>query len=279
MTTKTTLNLTLPPPPPPPATVDAARAEVEKLYEREQRAAERVLGIRREEADAAMSAGLLDLDTITFEDASAVKLADHLGRLHGQQVLAQRVIAAARARRREAIQALYTAEAATLREQASVAQREAERHAEQVAAVLSQIEQLEGVRYTPEGPPDLGIGAYADPRPGGWPMPRSMDLQLRAQAFEQQALAMERRAVQDHGAIDASSHEDTLAQLAAFGPLAIAPDVVAVTDWLTTAIAAVEEQRARREWLRGAPLTIVLRWRDGAIDRGASRVALVDLDV
>jgi hypothetical protein len=278
MTTKTTLELIAPPPPPEIATVDAVRADVEKLYEREQRASHRVLGLRREEADATMSAGVLDV-VDWGADAAAVDLARRIGDLHAQAVLASRVVDAARLKRRAAIQALYVAEAAALRERSSAAQSEAVQHVQRVDALLAQLEQLEGVRYLPEQPPQRGVGVWADPRPGGWPMARSASLLLSAESFEQQALAQERRVVQDQGAAEATSQEDALAQLAALGPLVIGPPLVAVQDWMDEQFSIVADQRRRRSWLRDALVAVSLRWSDGELDRAQSRVVLVEQDV
>ena len=266
---------------PPPAVsdpVEQARSEIEKQYRREQDAAARVLGLRREVALAETSAGTLAID-FTSEDAAAVQLAGHIADLQRQQVLATLVIKQARIQRRTAIAGLYAAEAAALRERSSAAQSEAVQHVQRVDALLAQLEQLEGVRYLPEEPPQRGVGVWADPRPGGWPMARSASLLLQAQAFEQQALAHERRVVQDQGAIEASSADDVLVQLTAIGPLVLGPPLVVVQDWMDEQFSAVADQRRRRSWLRDAPVAISLRWAGGELDRAQSRVVLVEQDV
>lgn len=260
--------------------IDVARTEVRRLLD-----VELDLATRRDLAAASLPGLEASAGDLVFGGADVGTVASQIATARVEVESLDAAIDTARARRIEAIEAVFAAEADDLRTQAAAKRAEAEGRRGKTALLLLQLEAHEGVPY---GPLELDRPARLDPtgRVGGEvqiigrPVARTAWLLLEAEDLERRAAAP--RSVTRHGRVEALS-VDALVAAATADPMHIGPTIASIRAWADAETARLEAQIARErarfgEGSReaqaqgeGRPIRFDLYWGQGGIDVASSR--------
>lgn len=264
--------------PAPADPVEAARAEVERLFAVEQEWSAKRIAAAAQVAEAERSAGAAALD-----GSDAGRVAGRIAGLRAELDVADHAIAEARARRETAVRAVWAAEAGLLRTRAATLRAEAAEREVRTRQLLDALAEHEGVEYAPVRPIAPPVMRGADGAPVGGvltvfvPMPRTALLREEADGLERAAAARSAQQVARAGQVVAQDPDQLRADLATLGPMQLAPVAHAVEAWLAAGLERDRERRARLAPGPGyvgyrAPLVLQLVWRDGAIDPDRSRI-------
>ena len=194
-------------------------------------------------------------------------VAQAMNRVDNEVEALRQAIHAARAQRGEAIKAVWTLEAKTLRQQAGRVRSKLDDHDAKLNQLLSQIEELEGCKYMP-----LAVRHGMNMRvvdPGTAAKLRAEVANLEAQAGE-----IEKREVSRSGRTHRSrSVEDAIASVVA-DSAALGPAFEAVRDWVAKNEKQWREEMGRIGDYRGTAVFNVV-WSDCKIDLVASHVKTI----
>ncbi|MEX0782138.1 MAG: hypothetical protein WD557_05770 [Dehalococcoidia bacterium] len=267
-----------------PKAAQDARAHLNRIV-----AASRELWSRVPVLEAALAAAETGAATAAFEAAMGAEMPTAApGRVLA--LLAEikantAALSVARARQRDAISAVNTAEATSLEARARELEAEAARRQQKTDQMLTALQEFEGCSYSPLPPraPGRGHGAQMGGAPSVVlvPTPATQILRNQAADLRREASALLRRPVPSQGAVEHCESLGALANaLASLDAMRLGPDPLAVREWISEAapkVAAIPPHDGDPLRIKREP-RLSLAWRaDGSVDRIASRVTVVEV--
>lgn len=283
----------------PADTPDELLAAIKRIADEETRWDRVIIETQRALEAAQRTVG----DVVAASPLELQKQAKALATSRAELDVARLAHEAARNARRQAIRALYHAQAQELRDQAATLRNETVERKAKADQLLQELEAFEGVQFSPTKRLVEQNGLQRE----YLPITKTNMLLIRANELTAQAQALENKPPQDSGAIQSGAMEyvteqhaepirrsggyvalqtrelkatsegslaDVLDQLAALAPTVVGPPSHQVIEYLTPLVQQLEAKRetAMQRGAAYAPIMIDLVWHNGEISERESRV-------
>jgi hypothetical protein len=250
--------------------MNTARAEALRLatLERDWSARRRQLAGELGERERTAGDDVLSAALEGDGEPMARNLAGQIAGMRAELETIDRTVDAARRRREQAIPAVFAAEAAKLRLQASALTAEADGREPKTRKLLAAIEAWEGCPYAPAQPNrgNQGIGGQV---PGAMqvvyvPTPKTTTLRQQAAGLERQAVEAERRTGVRNGSVTGRDLE-AIEEAVFADPLRMGPTIADVGAWMAAARDAETTRRSRFRADQLGAVEFTLVWSDGIV--------------
>lgn len=254
----------------PKAQVQELRA-AELRLEDDLTAAKAALIEARERESAAVLNAAIDGGKSKNAGESAAVIGERIRAIEG-------AITQIRPRRIDVIKAVWAAEAAGIREQATAKRAEAERHAERTVELLAAVKEHEGCDYVPgylvSRERSFRIAQMGESIT--FTIPLSEAMEQEAAGIDEQAAVVERRNVTRSGQVIGSTVDEVLAAVRGWDAWQIGPTLHSVMPWLERAEKTVQAATSRMEpeQREKSKVTYTLVWTNGEIVEESSDVQL-----